>query len=488
MSTHHEALEPRRLFSSPTLETFTFGDLPSIGSTPAGQEMHLGGFSGLVYEGQAKNGNLQFITITDRGPSGQLPGGLRVFLIPDYSPRLVRFELDPATGETTITEQILLEDKNGDPITGRSNIVIPGASANAPYNDEVPADVFGNLLPLDPLGGDYEGLSIDPKDGSFWLVDEYRVSIYHFHKNGRLKERFVPQGTAAAAGMPEGTYGTEALPAVFAQRRTNRGFEGVAAQDGKVYAFVQSPLRNPTNLSNANLDALRNIRVLELDPKTLQTRQFIYVLDNANLGPNPNNRADKVGDVTAIGGGEFLLMERDTDTITTDPVDTIEKKIYRFDLAGATDVSDLPNTFTVIRGGNPVQVTLDQMTPAELVAAGVQPIEKSLHVDLAAVGYNRVTNAEGLAYIDDSTIAVINDNDFTIPEITIDPVTGLFTRLAQPDPVLLGIIRTAPATRDGAPSSFNADFVIKATGEPDDSSVLGGNDTSVLNGVDPDVL
>src|SRR5687768_629449 len=371
MSIRTELLEARRLLSSTALETILFDDLPSIGATPAGQDIAVGGFSGLVYEGTATNGNLQFITNTDRGPSGVTPGGMRAFLVPDYSPRLVRFELNPTTGRIAVTEQIPLADETGDAITGRSNLVIPGASADAPYNDEVPADVFNNPLPLDPLGGDFEGLSVDPRDGTFWLVDEYRVSVYHFHKNGRLKERFVPRGTAAAAGMPEGTFGTEALPAVFAQRRTNRGFEGVAVQDGKVYAFMQSPLRNPVTLSNGTLNGLRNIRVLEFDPKTLVTRQFIYVLDNANLGGSTNTRPDKVGDVTAVGGGEFLLIERDNDTILTDPFELVEKKIYRFAIGDATDISGLPDLFTIVRGGVPVQVSVDQMTPEEIGRAHV---------------------------------------------------------------------------------------------------------------------
>ena len=129
--------------------------------------------------------------------------------------------------------------------------------------------------------------------------------------------------------------------------------------------------------------------------------------------------------------------------------------MYRVGLAGATDVSGLPESFTVVRGGSTVQVSLDQMTPAELAAAGVQPIAKSVHVDLNAVGYNRVSNPEGLAFIDATTIAVINDNDFSVPAITIDPATGLFTRVEEPDPVLLGIIRlNPPAAAAGAPMMF----------------------------------
>jgi hypothetical protein len=433
------------LLAATSLQTFTFGNTPSIGTTPAGQELNLGGFSSLVYEGTAKNGNLRFITNTDRGPNAEAVGLIRPFLIPDFNPRIVRFELNPATGQLSITDQILLRDKNGHPISGLPNVSIPEGTANTPYNDETPVDVFGNVLPIDRLGGDFEGIAVD-KDGSFWMVDEYRPAIYHFHKNGRLKERVVPVGSAAAAGLPAGSLGTEILPAVLGQRRQNRGFEGIAIQDGKVYAVVQSPIRNPASVGNTALNGQRNVRIVELNPKTLATRQFLYVMDNPDLGGDTNTRADKIGDMTAIGNGEFLLVERDDDKISADPADKIEKKVYRFSLAGATELSTLPATFTVDRGSGPVQLTVDQLTPAELAAAGVHPIAKTLHVDLNMAGYNTVEKVEGLTLVDRNTIAVINDNDFTVAGITIDPKTGLFTRTAPPDAIVLGIIHLTPIT------------------------------------------
>jgi hypothetical protein len=354
--------------------------------------------------------------------------------------------LNPSTGALSLTEQIPLETRTGEAITGLPNLNQTGGTANTPHQDEIPVDVFGNVLPLNNLGGDFEGIAVD-KNGSFWMVDEYRPAIYHFLKNGRLKERFVPIGAAAAAGLSPGALGTEVLPSVLAQRRQNRGFEAIAVQDGKVYAFVQSPLRNPASLGNAALNAMRNVRLVEFDPKTHATRQFLYVMDNPDLGGATNTRPDKIGDMTAIGNGQFLTVERDDDKISADPADKIEKKIYRFSLAGATDLTALPDTFTVDRGNGPIQVTVDQMTPAELTAAGVNAISKTLHVDLNEAGYNTVEKVEGLTIIDADTIAVINDNDFTVAAITIDPATGLFTRTAPPDPILLGIIDVNPSAQ-----------------------------------------
>jgi 3-phytase len=44
------------------LQTFEFNNMPSIGTTSGGQVMRLGGFSGLLFDGYAANGNLKFIT------------------------------------------------------------------------------------------------------------------------------------------------------------------------------------------------------------------------------------------------------------------------------------------------------------------------------------------------------------------------------------------------------------------------------------------
>jgi len=416
-----------------------FGPMPSIGSTaptpayPNGQELFLGGFSGLWFEGvDPATGEYQFITHTDRGPNGEPVGVNRPFLLPDFTPRIVRFKLNPTTGALTLTGQIGLKDASGTPLTGLPNTAIAGGNGSTAHNDEMPVDLFGNVLPLDTLGGDFEGIVVDPNDGSFWMCDEYRPAIYHFTPDGTLIERFVPIGTAAAAGQAPGTYGTEVLPEVIAQRRQNRGFEALAWSDGKLYAWVQSPLRNPVSTGNAALNASRSVRVVEFNPVTLTTRQFLQVMDNPDSGGAPNTRADKIGDAVALGGGEFLVVERDDDTVFTGPGATVEKKIYRIGLAGATDITSKSGLFN--------GKSVDQLTLAELAANNIVPLGKVLHVDLNAAGYNETEKTEGLALIDMGTIAVINDNDFGVAGITLNG-DGTFTPDPAAEPIQLGLIR-----------------------------------------------
>ncbi|HEY6640971.1 choice-of-anchor I family protein [Povalibacter sp.] len=421
--------------------TYEWKNRPSIGATAAGQKLQLGGFSGLAFEGVTGDGQLSFITHTDRGPNGEPVGVRRPFLLPQFNPHLVRFTLDPANGRFELQEQIALRAPNGRLLTGVSNI-LRSQDGNQPYNDEAPVDLRDQQLPLDPLGGDFEGIAIDA-DGTYWMADEYRPAIYHFSKSGRLIERLIPIGTHAAAGVAvpapgtAGHYGTEALPAEIAQRRQNRGMEGIAIQDGKIYGFVQSPIRNPATLANGALNAMKNVRVVEYDPATRATRQFIYIMDNPPSVSADDTRADKIGDVAALPGGGFLVLERDDDAVPEDPIGTITKKIYATSLREATDISGL-GAFLV----NGVSRTVDQMTADELASVGVRPATKTLHVDLAQAGYAGVEKIEGLALLPNGQLALVNDNDFGVAGIVIDNATGRFTIAPGyvPEDVELGLV------------------------------------------------
>lgn len=454
--------------------TYEWDDLPSIGKTAAGQKMTLGGFSGLAYEGTTRDGRLKFITHTDRGPNAEPTGILRPFLLPRFTPRIVRFTLDPRDGRFELTDQIALRRPDGTPISGLPNTAL-SADANLPYNDEVPVDLFGRTLPVDPLGGDFEAIVV-ADDGSFWLGDEYRPAIYHFDRRGALLQRYIPIGTHAAAGRPvpapgvAGEFGIEALPATIAQRRQNRGVEALAEQGGKLYAFVQSPLRNPVNLANGALNAMRNIRVVEFDPATLATRQFLYEMDNPVPLNAADTRADKIGDATVAGSGEFLVVERDDDNVPNTDLRSITKKVYSFVLGTATDITAVDTIYPVLRAGATVNLSLDQMTAAELEAVGVRAIGKTLRVDLATAGYAAVQKVEGLTLLDDGRIAVLNDNDFGVAQIVVDTAAGTF-KLAPgytPEPVTLGLIDVPGIDASDRDSTINIrDWPVWGMYQPD---------------------
>ena len=159
-------------------------------------------------------------------------------------------------------------------------------------------------------------------------------------------------------------------------------------------------------VTHTALNAMKNVRLVEIDPVTLATRQFIYIMDNPASVGTDDTRADKIGDMTAVPGGGFLVVERDDDALPVDPAATITKPVYAFNLTGATDITTKDTLYS--------GVSLDQMTATQLKAVGVTAIGKVLHVDLVKAGYAGVEKVEGLTYVDATTLAVINDNDFGV--------------------------------------------------------------------------
>ena len=410
-----------------------------LGTTPAGQEILLGGLSGLFYEGETDDGKLQFITTPDRGPNGE-PTDVdgdgvneRPFPLPDYQAKLVRFTLDEASGEFEITEEIQLFREDGHtPITGLPNLQAgePGAA----FTDESPVDLFGNPLENDAFSADMESVLVAP-DGTFWLSDEYRPAIYHFDAHGVLIDRLIPEGTAASVGHPEGAFGTETLPEVYAQRRANRGFEGMAlnTDNGNLYAFIQSPIDNP-DVTNAEASAAeersdfnsRNsqvLRILEVDPATGEpVGEYVYFLEGS-----PG--VDKIGDAVYVGDGKFKVIERDSGTDADS-----EKFIFEVDLTGATNI--LGTELSTATGED---TALESMTPDDLAEMGIQPVNKTQVLNLPSLGYNAGDKPEGLALLDNGSLAVINDNDFGLLDEEI-PGDGSVPFNPDPTQTVLGII------------------------------------------------
>ncbi|ERN42464.1 putative extracellular nuclease [Rubidibacter lacunae KORDI 51-2] len=387
----------------PTLTEFSLDDAiaaESLGSTLEGEDIPLGGLSGLFFEGVDENGFYTFITHPDRGPdagTSDVDGdgdNERIFKLPEFQPEVVRFTLDPETGNIAIVDRIGLTDGNGNPLTGLPNL-------EGDDNGAAPADLEGNLLEFDPLGADLEGIVVDGS-GNFWMVDEYRPAVYQFDPNGALLNRFVPEGTD-----PNGadTFGTETLPAEYATARDNRGFEAVALDttNGILYAFIQTPLGNDgTGTFNRDVsDESQVIRILGIDPATgTPVAEYVYLLERPDV--RQGGSVDKIGDaVFDPATGNFFVIERDSGS---SPEST--KAIYEISLSGATNVLG-----AVLPAGQ----TLETLTPDEL--GGIRPVSKREVTNLPSLGYLPSDKPEGLAIVPGPTagnfaLAVLNDNDF----------------------------------------------------------------------------
>jgi 2',3'-cyclic-nucleotide 2'-phosphodiesterase (5'-nucleotidase family) len=407
------------------LDAFPFTGLPPLGTTPAGQTILLGGFSGLWFEGTTPDGQLRFLTIPDRGPNGEPTdvdgdgSAERPFALPEYQARIVPFTVDPATRQVTIDSAGTIPLFRADgttPISGRPNIAAPV--------DEEPVDLNGNPIALDPFGADLEGIA-HAADGTFWMVDEYRPAIYHFSAAGVLIDRFVPAGTAALAGGQAGDFGDETLPADYATRRVNRGFEAVAldADNDIVYAFIQSPLANPNTATSNASDMIRVLGVNANDGTPVA--EYVYLLERPEV--RPEGAVDKIGDAVYAGDGHFFVIERDS---STDP--GAKKFIFEIDISKATNLIASPPAL------DPGQ-TLEQLTAETLAAKGVLPVTKIKVANLPSLGYLAGDKAEGLALLDDGRLAVLNDNDFGL---LAEQIQGDGSAPLDPDPVpvTLGLI------------------------------------------------
>lgn len=416
------------LLGTPSVELITLNEKvsnwPSLGIPvyDGGQDpVMLGGFSGMWYAQDSSDADhYTFFAVPDRGPNGSSVAkadvtpvtlqNVRPFKLPDYQGRIVKFTVNKTTGVVTLDNTVLLTAKNGvTPITGKGNI--PGVDevpvtytdAQTVFGDTSYTDLSGEQyheLPYDNYGGDFEGVLID-KNGFFWMCDEYRPAIYKFESNGKLVERYVAQGTSVLGTTPQpiGTYGAETLPAVYAKRRANRGFEAIAydATSNHIYAFIQSPLYNPGSQTKNNSDV---IRILEVDAANGNpVGEYVYLLERNKDAGHSSARVDKIGDAVFTGDGKFLVIERDSEGATESRG---KKYVFEIDINYATNILD-----SVFTGKE-----LEEMTADEIIALNITTVHKNKVVNLPSIGYASSDKAEGIALLPDNKIAVINDNDF----------------------------------------------------------------------------
>ena len=105
----------------------------------------------------------------------------------------------------------------------------------------------------------------------------------------------------------------------------------------------------------------------------------------------------KLGDIAAINDHQFLVIEQGKDA-----QGTMQNRIYKIDLAKATDITDMTS------GQNALEADQDAL------GKRFQPVQKDLFLDLRQHGWT-VEKAEGIVLLPDKkTLAIANDNDFGI--------------------------------------------------------------------------
>lgn len=255
-NTHHPAFD-YSAFAQGVPFDYQVLDIHDIadGAQPGGWvEFRLGGFgSDLAAHPTHPH---QFYALTDRGPNTDYDlhhDHGKMFLVPDYCPRIGYFEIN-ANGKIHKLREILLKTPAGQVITG-----LPNSTLGA--NKETAYDRHGQRLEpgTDDFGLDCEAL-VALKDGSFWISDEYGPHLVHFNADGVEIDRInaYVQDTRRVSG--------HLLPLEYAKRRQNRGMEGldISADQTTLVGIMQSAM----SLPDASVNAADLTRILMLNLET----------------------------------------------------------------------------------------------------------------------------------------------------------------------------------------------------------------------------
>ncbi len=363
----------------------------------------------------------EYWTISDRGPNIDdananpnecKPTYDKMFPFPVYTPKIHRIRVDGDSVQ--ILQTITMKRPDGSGATGLMNPTGLGSTAT----EVVSTDTVQNCANFnqktyhkDVWGIDSEGILVD-KDGNFWISEEGGPTVWKLSPSGVVINRYTPYGDQP--GLQPQDIG---IDTVFKYRKNNRGFESLAiAPNGKLYAFIQSPLLFP---DAATGNATRVHRILEINPATNATRMFAYLNDGVTgTGGNQIRLQDwKLGDASAINDTTFLVLEAAARG-TTDI-----KRMYLVNIGQATPVG------SGLYGTKTLEGLVDEAT---LNANGIKPVTKTLFMDLLANGWpSALDKAEGLAIVNDSTIAVCNDNDFGASSPNADGIATATTNTSH---------------------------------------------------------
>lgn len=327
--------------------------------------------------------------MTDRGPNldHEGAGGAKdgvVFPLPEFCPTIVRFRLDR---EAIVPLQYLpLTDHSGRGVTGLPNVAEDGKAFERPGPSA--------QLPPNPDGLDVEGIRRFP-DGRFLLVDEYGPSVVVASATGEVLVRYMPEGKPlAGAAYPV----RPLLPAVFAHRRPNRGFENVAlSRDGKTaYVTLENPMGPPDDSAFAESRLVRTLRLDVSDPLAARvTAEYLLILSPASEYPKAKKQNDlKLSDAAWVAPDRALMIERGPGLA----------RLVLVDYGGATDVLARPEA----RG-------LDlERADASLAALKIRSARRRTVLSTSQLPRIDEDKLEGLAIMSATSVAISNDNDFGI--------------------------------------------------------------------------
>jgi hypothetical protein len=392
------------------LASATFGgayDLSGLGGTlenglPANMLGGLG--SGFAYAG----GN-SFISLPDRGPNATVYNPLvdntvswisrfhsmQMVLTANAPGSALPFSLSPSLMDTTLLF-------SPTPLTYGTGAGFglgsgaPGINTGSAFYFSGRSDNYGPGDSANPLNArlDPESIRLSNDGKSVFISDEYGPYVRQFDRaTGQLIKTFTLPGNLNSPNLSP--VGDAEITGNTTGRTANKGMEGLAiTPDGKTLVGIMQAALVQDAAAQSKL-----LRIVTIDVETGATKEFAYKLTSGS----------GVSDIVAVNDHEFLVVERDGKGLG-DGSNAKIKQIFKIDLAGATDITNLDANAAAA-----VAVTKSATPFVDLVAA------------LTALGVPASqipAKIEGLAFGQDvfhdgklfHTLYVTDDNDF-LPDV-----------------------------------------------------------------------
>ncbi|MEM9380134.1 MAG: hypothetical protein AAGB93_09330 [Planctomycetota bacterium] len=392
-------------------------DAPPILTTPAGDAIPFGGVAGIASALELVDGSLALTVVTGAGSSlapleATGDSTLDLPLVdPDRQLTVDRVVIDAETGDVEVSSTVPLASAAGAPVTGRANAgAIPAGLAGS---DESIVDLDGNPVAPSLLGARFAGATIGA-NGDLWLADPRRCGLWRFDLNGRLVERFVPEGSPA-------NLGTDSLPEVFGTRRANLsfdagrrfgGFGGIAydGDRGVVAAVPRLPLDNPDDADETVSRASAIVRLVEVVASTgVCVGEYVVVLDG------PDHAFEGLARGTAGGpfDGAYVLLEASIEPSGA-------RTLHALDPSGATNLRSLSAGDYAA-----VDAVLESTAPADLstLPTPIVPARKAPVVDLTDAGLGGGGRPSGVVALGDDLVVTFDD-DWGLAGASVDASTG----------------------------------------------------------------
>lgn len=229
------------------------------------------------------------------------------------------FEMDVTASPAIIKREIQIKDSND--VFKNVGLTLPAAKDNQAFDQ---TDVAAMINADKSVNIDPEGIAM-ATGGGFWVASEGAGSKTTYESGRNIVSANLIFKVAANGDIQE----VIALPPELNVLQTRYGFEGVTEHDGKLVVAIQRSWDAGNKAGNPS------IGVYDLSAKTWMF--LSYPLDPVS---SPNGGWVGLSEITAIGGNQYLVVERDNQM----GPDARIKRLYKVDLTGKANGALLSKT------------------------------------------------------------------------------------------------------------------------------------------------